>query len=79
MGLSIDREKIVKGLEYHLKELSIGKTCFECNYCGNTPCEIHLIADALTLLNEQKNQIEQLEYDLAVTQNTLNYYLNGNN
>ena len=48
-----DREKIVKGLEYHLKELSVGKTCYECPYCGDNPCEIHLISDALTLLMEQ--------------------------
>ena len=57
MGLSIDRKKIVKGLEYHLKELSIGKTCFECPYLGNTRCEIHLIADALDLLKEQEGRI----------------------
>lgn len=45
-----DREKVIKGLEYHLKELSVGKTCFECPYCGDNPCEIHLIADAVALL-----------------------------
>ena len=49
-----DREKVIKGLEYHLKELSVGKTCFECPYCGNNPCEIHLIADAITMLKEQE-------------------------
>ena len=49
-----DREKVIKGLEYHLKELSVGKTCFECPYCGNNPCEIHLITDALALLKEQE-------------------------
>lgn len=47
-----DRKKIVKGLECPLKELSVGETCFECPYCGNSPCEIHLIADALVLLKE---------------------------
>ena len=30
------------------------------------------------LLKEQEAQIEQLEHDLAVTQNNLNYYVNGN-
>ena len=46
----IDREKVIKGLEYHLKELSVGKTCFECPYLGDNPCEIQLIADAIILL-----------------------------
>ena len=47
-------EKVIKGLEYHLKELSVGKTCFECPYCGNNPCEIHLITDAIAMLKEQE-------------------------
>jgi hypothetical protein len=34
--------------------------------------------DAIALLKEQEAQIEQLEHDLAVTQNNLNYYVNGN-
>lgn len=49
-----DIKKVIKGLEYHLKELSVGKTCFKCPYCGDNPCEIHLIADALELLKEQE-------------------------
>lgn len=49
-----DREKVMKGLEYHLKELSIGKTCYECPYFGDNPCEIQLIANALELLKEQE-------------------------
>lgn len=57
----MDREKVIKGLEYHLKELSVGKTCFECNYCGDNPCEIHLITDALALLKEQKAQLMTLD------------------
>ena len=51
-----DREKVIKGLEYHLKELSVGKTCFECPYCGNNPCEIHLITDAIAMLKEQETR-----------------------
>ena len=43
-------EKVIKGLEYHLKELSVGKTCYECPYFGDNPCEIQLIANALELL-----------------------------
>lgn len=49
-----DRGKVIKGLEYHLKELTVGKTCFECPYCGDNPCEIQLIADAIALLKEQE-------------------------
>ena len=36
------------------------------------------IDDGYALLTEQEDQIEQLEHDLAVTQNNLNYYVNGN-
>ena len=49
-----DRQKVIKGLEYHLKELTVGKTCFECPYFGDNPCEIQLIANALDLLKEQE-------------------------
>ena len=52
-----DKEKVIKGLEYHLKELSIGKTCFECPYCGDNPCETQLIADAIVLLKKQEESI----------------------
>lgn len=41
-------------------------------------CENEMHRDALAMLKEQEKQIEQLEYDLAVTQNNLNYYVNGN-
>ena len=50
----------------------------KCPYCGNNPCEIHLISEALELLKEQDKTIEQLEDDLARTENMLNHYLNGN-
>ena len=36
------------------------------------------IDDGYALLTAQEDQIEQLEHDLAVTQNNLNYYVNGN-
>lgn len=54
------QEKAIKGLEYHLKELSVGKTCFECPYWGDNPCETQLIADAITLLKEQEKEIKAL-------------------
>lgn len=53
----IEREKVIKGLEYHLKELSAGKTCFECPYLGDSPCEIHLITDTIALLKEQEPHV----------------------
>jgi len=56
----IDREKVIKGLEYHLKELSVGKTCFECPYYGDNPCEIQLVADAISMLKEQKKLIDEI-------------------
>ena len=62
-----DIEKAIKGLEYHLKELSVGKTCFGCPYCGDNPCEIHLISDALELLKEQQQIINSLKSDLQET------------
>lgn len=57
----IDRDKVVKGLEYHLKELTVGKTCYECPYCGDNPCEIQLIANAIALLKEQEPRVLTLE------------------
>lgn len=74
----MDREKVIKGLEYHLKELTVGKTCYECPYWGDNPCEIQLIANALALLKEQDKQIAQLEYDLAIAESSLRYYTCGN-
>lgn len=56
----MDREKVIKGLEYHLKELSVGKTCFECPYCGDNPCEIQLISNTLALLKEQQKLIDDI-------------------
>lgn len=75
-------EKIEKGLRF----------CFETANCDGCPYEIEcrkisfktpenhcpILDDVLSLLKEQNDQIEQLEHDLAVTQNNLNYYVNGN-
>ena len=52
-----DRGKVIEGLEFHLKELSVGKTCYECPYVGDNPCEIQLIAGALELLKEQEPHV----------------------
>ena len=49
-----NRETVIKGLEIHLNELGIGKSCSECPYWQTNPCESHLIADAIALLKEQE-------------------------
>lgn len=80
-----DREKVIKGLNhcFHGQECC-GDT--ECPYyiehlsdsCCLEDCQENLKVDVIALLKEQETQIERLEYDLAVTQNNLNYYVNGN-
>lgn len=55
--------------------------CRDCSHYTGTVgfgCMENLMSDALALLKEQEERIEQLDYDLAVTQDNLYYYLNGN-
>ena len=76
-----DREKVIKGLELCSNILGcIGSIDPECPYAlRDGGCRHNvLLSDALAMLKEQEAQIEQLEHDLAVTQNNLNYYVNGN-
>ena len=62
-------------MEKMLKKLAgIGIALDMDGYHADAQC----VRDALALLKEQEEQIEQLEHDLAVTQNNLNYYVNGN-
>lgn len=64
-----EREKVIKGLEYHLKELTVGKTCYECPYCGDNPCETQLIANAISLLKEQEPRVltlDEVRYEYEV-------------
>lgn len=68
-----DREKVITGLEC----CSVKQSCLECPW-GGINCNDRLHLAALELLKEYETQIEQLEHDLAVTQNNLNYYVNGN-
>jgi len=51
MGLSIDREKVIKGLEIHIKPNS---RCVGCPYPNNGLCGDQLYHDALALLKEQE-------------------------
>ena len=88
----VDREKVIKGLELCRYDPDPGQenkwyhSCLKCPYCWSGPeTEMfttrdcwRLFSDALDFLKEQEGRIEQLEHDLAVTQNNLNYYVNGN-
>jgi hypothetical protein len=74
-----DIEKILIGLE----GCTIDGTCDGCPYYGQCNGMIYkprerLIHDAIELIKNQKKEIEKLEHDLAVAQDNLNYYLNGN-
>lgn len=59
-----DREKIISMLEEDIQDYRV--------------IDLSLLIDALELLKEQQSEIERLEHDLAVTQDNLNYYVNGN-
>ena len=73
----MDREKILNALRCHAN-CDRGFDCGDCAYIGNGDCLDLLAMDAFVLLKAQEEQIERLERDLAVTQNNLNYYVNGN-
>lgn len=72
-----DMDKVIKGLT--LCEIGSGDRCYEteCPYYKQG-CTESLKDDILELLKEQGEQIKRLEHDLAVVQNNLNYYVNGN-
>lgn len=61
-----EQEKVIKGLEYHLSEITIGKKCFQCPYYGDNPCEQILIASAIELIKDQKRRIKQLREMLGI-------------
>jgi len=52
--------------------------CIGCPYFNPSFQCNQMKSDALALLKEQEEQINRLEYDLAVAENNLNYYVNGN-
>ena len=71
-----DIEKVMLGLQLHALAFWDDDRC--CPYFGSDKCTSQLCNDALELLKEQQSEIERLEHDLAVTQDNLNYYVNGN-
>ena len=78
----IDKEKVIKGLEIYLM---LGENYIFCNECpyklnctsGNW-CVGVLLRDALELLKEQAQEIEQLEHNLSIVEHNINCYINGN-
>lgn len=53
-----DREKVIKGLEWHIREIAIGKSCYQCPYLRKQPCETILMTDVLSLLKEQEPTVD---------------------
>ena len=76
-----DIDKVIKGLRCIKGDYIPCASCKYANadgYGRGDRCKKQCASDALALLKEQEAQIERLEHDLAVTQNNLNYYVNGN-
>jgi hypothetical protein len=73
----MDREKVIKELE-EISDYFFDIYRNEKN--GYSPAQEYCNAaeDAIALLKELQSQIEILEYKLAVAENNLNYYINGN-
>ena len=67
-----DREKVINELVEHIESaLSVDSDYVDC-------VRTDLLQYTVALLKEQQETIERLEHDLAITQNNLNFYLNGN-
>ena len=72
----MELDKIISAWEHCISDEG---DCDDCPYNNDfNGCMLLLKKDTIDLLKEMKQQIERLEYDLAVTQNNLNYYVNGN-
>lgn len=67
-----DREKVIDQLSTLKIILQLQKDVLGYGYY------IEFLDDAIELLKEQEQTIERLEHDLAITENNLNYYINGN-
>ena len=57
----MDRDKVIKGLECHLKELAVSKGCKNCPYKAKMPCRIALVADVIEFIREQQEQLNAHE------------------
>lgn len=68
MGLSIDRKKVIKGLE-----VCTTRPCFctDCPYKANCILDSQeVMEDALSLLKEQEAEIRQLKLALEISKGT---------
>lgn len=74
----IDKAKVMLGLQIHALSTKCEDDGHYCPYFASDECSLLLCKDTLELLKEQKAEIESLEHNLAVTQDNLNWYLNGN-
>ena len=75
----MELDKIINAWECCTDEIGVNN-CDKCPYVGYRydGCMLILKKDTIDALKESKQIIERLEYDLAVTQNNLNHYVNGN-
>ena len=72
-------DKVIKAWECCTDEIGVDN-CDKCPYVESRydGCMLFLKKDTIKVLKESNQIIERLEYDLAVTQNNLNHYVNGN-
>lgn len=62
-----DYEKVIKGLMVCVDRIPGKYNCNECPYeIDGNYCEINLAKDAITLLNDQKKKINELEEKLRL-------------
>ena len=53
--------EIIKALEYCEDSADTDKHCLKCPYCNESYCLDKMMADALSLINRQKAEIERLQ------------------
>ena len=78
-----DREKIINVFDRCCHAIPCNDCDWDaCHKFKLPPPRMHIPLDlclaVLTMLKEQETQIEKLEYDLAITKDNLNFYINGN-
>lgn len=61
----MNKDEIKKALRIHASKIG---TCAECSYFGELACSGKLCNDALDLITEQENEIEQLKDSYARVQ-----------
>ena len=56
--------EIIKAMEYCEDSADTDKHCLKCPYCNESYCLDKMMADALSLINRQKAEIERLENNI---------------